>query len=444
MILDVVKPLIRKQLVSKKLLYKPCAVVIGRSGAGKTTLINAICRTQHELSTRKGSISRNLYRNDVGCGRNMFSLIDMPEIDSSPVTYKHTFLLREALSATKINTIFIVIKYDSRFGKMIENYFELEQLVYNYGRKIIVIISHWDQSKNPQKNYKEICNLFEDECPNVTNLIFYSEQNYDTEVANLMYSCISNMKEERLNINDENFFFKSNIYQMKSQTKILFQQYQSKANLLEQEYTQLINSIKSSFVEDKDEALHLNIVQFKIDMEVLLQEFRQEYTNAMKELDYYVFNIKMEKENVRICDEFLEKVVSFMSYNLFDNQDPRNLIKRCPNCKLIWFKTEGCDGVTTCGNKIFTNHQDVKSKAFWKYNLQRINGKLQLVKNNMETKALLKAMHINSNSNRIGCGIEFKWSELPKIEDHLILQLFTVETIDQAKQLIQAGSYREP
>ncbi|CAF4964825.1 unnamed protein product, partial [Rotaria sp. Silwood1] len=115
MILDVVKPLIRKQLVSKKLLYKPCAVVIGRSGAGKTTLINAICRTQHELSTRKGSISRNLYRNDVGCGRNMFSLIDMPEIDSSPVTYKHTFLLREALSATKINTIFIVIKYDSRF-----------------------------------------------------------------------------------------------------------------------------------------------------------------------------------------------------------------------------------------------------------------------------------------------------------------------------------------
>ncbi|CAF5061439.1 unnamed protein product, partial [Rotaria sp. Silwood1] len=118
---------------------------------------------------------------------------------------------------------------------------------------------------------------------------------------------------------------------MKSQTKILFQQYQRKANLLEQEYTQLINSIKSSFVEDKDEALHLNIVQFKIDMEVLLQEFRQEYTNAMKELDYYVFNIKMEKENVRICDEFLEKVVSFMSYNLFDNQDPRNLIKRCPN-----------------------------------------------------------------------------------------------------------------
>ena len=72
----------------------------------------------------------------------------------------------------------------------------------------------------------------------------------------------------------------------------------------------------------------------------------------------------MEKENVRICDEFVEKVVPLMSYNLFDNQDPRNLTKRCPYCCLIWFKTEGCDGVTTRGNNSFDNPVGVSDKAF--------------------------------------------------------------------------------
>ena len=29
---------------------------------------------------------------------------------------------------------------------------------------------------------------------------------------------------------------------------------------------------------------------------------------------------------------------------------PFNLVKKCPNCGLIWLKVDGCDGDTTCGN----------------------------------------------------------------------------------------------
>ncbi|CAF4424564.1 unnamed protein product [Rotaria sp. Silwood2] len=116
-------------------------------------------------------------------------------------------------------------------------------------------------------------------------------------------------------------------------------------------------------------------------METLLQEFQQQHGNTMIELDYYAFSIKMEKENVKICDEFVEKVVPWMSYSLTDNQDPRNLIKRCPHCKLIWFKTEGCDGSTFCGNNDFESRKDVSKKAFWKYQLERIGGKLIFIKN---------------------------------------------------------------
>ncbi|CAF1141253.1 unnamed protein product [Rotaria sordida] len=472
--MDMIKPLIKQQLSAKKLLYKPCAVIMGRTGAGKTTLVNTLCETEHAAGEGRGSVTRNLYLNDISYGDHTFSLIDTPGTDSSSETYKHAVLLREGLTAKNINTIFIVIKYDSRFDKMVENYFEVEQPVYNYTDKVVVMISHWDQSKNPQKNYEEICELFQDECPKINNLIFYSDRSSTTEVSNLMYSCISNMKKDKLKIEDEEFFLKFNIYEMKNQMKVSFKEYEKKIASLLQEYTDLINSVQCASVEDKDEVLHMTIVQFKNEAETMLQDFQRKHGGAMMELDYYAFSIKMQKENVRICDDFVEKVVPLMSYNLFDNQDPRNLIKRCPYCKLIWFKTEGCDGITTCGNNSFSKRSGITSKAFWKYQVQRIEGKLQWTKNPVEDvieenseekpeenfeefverpsdplnlvqhliRIKMKNFQNKANSKRVGCGKKFKWSELPKIEDELILELFKVKTIDQAKQLIQAGNFQ--
>lgn len=40
-----------------------------------------------------------------------------------------------------------------------------------------------------------------------------------------------------------------------------------------------------------------------------------------------------------------------MSYNPLNLNDPKNLIKRCPHCREVWVKVEGCDGTTTCGNR---------------------------------------------------------------------------------------------
>ncbi|UJR17313.1 hypothetical protein I4U23_004208 [Adineta vaga] len=323
-----VEPRIKNTLIPKKLLFRPCAVIIRRTGAGKTTVVNALCGTKHAAGEGKGNITRNLFRNDVSFKR---------------------------------------------------------------------------------------------------------------------------------------------------------------------EYSELISSIQSASSQDKDEILHITIVQFKDEMETLLEDFRHEHESAMHDLDYYTFYIKMEKENVRICDEFVEKVVPLMSYNLFDNQDPRNLIKRCPNCQLIWFKTEGCDGQTTCGRRGFSDHTIFSSKAFWKYQLKRIGGKLHWEKNpvnetdvgasfmppspdldendgldleenrpesfmkyivpwpahvfkvyrRLSRRSIDESTPDSKDGQRVGCGKSFVWSKLPKIEDELILELFKVKTIDQAKQLIEAGNFKE-
>jgi len=54
--------------------------------------------------------------------------------------------------------------------------------------------------------------------------------------------------------------------------------------------------------------------------------------------------------------EFQKKVRSKESYKFIENsatgnqKDIRDLVKQCPNCKLIWFRIEACPS-TTCGNR---------------------------------------------------------------------------------------------
>jgi hypothetical protein len=235
---------------------------------------------------------------------------------------------------------------------MVENYYETEQPVYNYEKKIVAMISHWDLSKEPEKEFPQICKLFQSYC---SNLIFYSDKSSEIDIANLMYSCISNMEREQLQINDKDFFLNFNVAEIKLRTKKSLDQYRKKADEIFQDYFEAITNADYTDDDEKDQVLHMLIVEFKNEMETLLQEFRKQHGAEMNELDYYMFYIKMEKENVKLCDLFVEKVMPLMSYNLFDNEDPRNLIKKCPNCNLIWFKTEGCDGTTHCGNYEFEN-----------------------------------------------------------------------------------------
>lgn len=439
--MSLIKPVIKQPQSSQVLSYKPSAIVMGKTGAGKTTLVNMICGTKHDCGAGSGSITRNLFRNDINCGDHPFSLIDTPGTNSKIETYKHAYLLKQGLTATPINTIFIVTKYESRFDTMLESYYETEQPVYNYETKIVAMISHWDHSKEPEKEFVEICKLFEGYC---SNIICYSEQSSEMEIANLMYSCVSNMEREQLQINDKDFFFNFNVAEIKLRTKRSVDQYRKKADEIFQNYSEaVIDADATVDEEEKDEILHMFIVEFKNEMERLLQEFRQEHAAEMSELDHYMFYIKMEKETVKLCDSFVEKVVPLMSYNLFDNEDPRNLIKKCPTCGLIWFKTEGCDGSTYCGNYEFENYFDQSSRPFRKYSVERVDGKLQWQKNDSEDEELETPARGNTNTERMGCGESFVWSELPKIEDNLILELFKVKTIKEAIKLIKSGNFKE-
>jgi energy-coupling factor transporter ATP-binding protein EcfA2 len=403
---------------------------MGKTGAGKTTLCNMLCGTNHNTKAARGSVTQNLYQNPVNCGSYSFNLLDTPGTDSQIEPYKHAILLKEALTGAAINTVFFVIKYDSRFDNIIMDYNEIEV--------------HWDQSKTPEEDFKGICDFFGDEHRKLANIIFYSERDNSTELANLMYRYVCNMKPVTLSITDEDFHLNFNIYQMQNRIQRSYNAFLAEGRKKEEEFSQFIGSIHSECqsVEDKDEILHMAIVKFKEEMENLSNEFIKTHGSSMQELDSYGFQLQMRKEIIKICNAFSRKVAEKMSYSLFDNTDPRNLIKKCPNCDEIWYKTEGCNGVTSCGNNGFTSYYDISTKPFWRFTLERADGTIRWSKVQRE-KRTLPAMTPTNEQKRKGCGTSFEWGKLPAIEDEKIKELFQVKTIEEAKQLIGDANYTQ-
>lgn len=433
------KPLIWKRRFSGcKLDYKPCAVLVGQTGAGKTTLSNKLCLTEHKAGSGRGSITQNLFRNDVCHGLYPFHLIDTPGTDSKIDTLKHAILLREALSASPINTVFNVMNYDTRYDRMVEVF--MKQPTELFRKKIVIMISHMDHSKNPEDEFKEICRTFDDYNLEIANIIFFSKESSPGLIALLMYECMSLMTCDNLQISDEEFYLKFNLFQdFKGEMSRYLKKHRNEVKRILKEYNDLAVAVYQNETEDKDHVLHMAIVWFRKDLDALLDNFREEHGSKMEEMENYSFYIKMQRQNLEYNDDFVKRIVPLMSYNLFDNTDPRNLIKACPHCHIIWFKTEGCDGQTRCGEHNFSNTP--VGDAF-DYLIERVNGVLRYFKKPSK-KACKKglAKSVASSSRYLGCGNSMVWKDLPKLKEEIILELYKVKTIDEVLKVISETNH---
>ena len=433
--------LIQKKVVPQKLM-KPCSTLMGRTGAGKTTLFNKICNTSRKAGEGGSSVTRDLFVHDISYGDYAASIIDTPGTNSREEAYKHAFLLRAALTAKPLNAIFVIMKFENRFDLMVDFFLEQQEFVYKYDKKIVLMISHWDMAKDPISSFKEICEKFDGIC---SNIIAYSEKSDTKTLANYMFACASNLPSETLDIPKEDFFLRFNVADMKAKILKEFRMFKKEAEYLSQDYHSGIADLSGLPPSEKNEIIRLVIIQFKNDLDQMLEEFQQKLGGDMQELDFYTFSIKMQKEHVRMCDSFVEKVNALTTVSLVDDTDPRNLIKICPYCQLIWSKidSEGCNNTTTCGNRV-SSWFDVSSKPWYSYVIKRVRGKKFEWFKNEKPKidpSLLQKKENGDTSKRMGCGKQIVWKDMQSASDDQICDLFKVKTIDQAKIIIEKEQF---
>lgn len=188
-------------------------------------------------------------------------LIDTPGTDSASDTYKHAVLLKKALTCTAINTVFVVLEYNSRFNKLTAEF--CDQPVEWFSKKVVVMISHMDKSENIEKDFKGIKDIFEQECPDVANLIFYTKNCQPTSLANLMYACASNMVRTKIEISSADFATKFTLYNPKGREVKWFKNYEQSAIKLKNDFNHLRGVARNEVPSERDHILHMLIVEFR-------------------------------------------------------------------------------------------------------------------------------------------------------------------------------------
>jgi hypothetical protein len=186
------------------------------------------------------------------------------------------------------------------------------------------------------------------------------------------------------------------------------------------------------------------LTQFKCEIESNLDKFRDMYRKQMIDMNFYCFDIKMQKDVLKRCEAFTERIKPLMSEYLFKTKDARNMIRMCPHCGEIWSKTEGCDCQTTCGTQKLTHWYDFVDKPFKWFKFSRDNkGKLLWNKSERPKIAKVDMPKTKGQEKRRGCGGRITWSDMCLVDEKVILELFEVATIDQANERINQLIQRE-
>lgn len=347
---------IRTKLEAKQSGRATC-VLMGRTGEGKTTLANLLCGTSHRAGASRGSVTRELYKNPSNCGNHGFDVIDTPGIQSSVDAYTHAVQLRHALTAVELNTVFIIIKYSARYDHMLNQYYDTLNPIEKYEKNVVVMISHFDQRDkkseiSDQTEFNEICKEFErSKC---ANIIAYSrDESNRNELANFMYACMSNLDKCKIEIDEYSFFTCFNLVETPQDRDFLnaYRNFEATVNNSSGLYSgAIMASERPSDRDELDEYYHCLIVSYRNYLDELLEEFQKKYNMIMNEKNFYLFDIKMRANILEKNDLMVEKISPFFSYDINDKNHPKNSYKMCPGCGEVFVKTEGCDGITHCGD----------------------------------------------------------------------------------------------
>ena len=87
-------------------------------------------------------------------------------------------------------------------------------------------------------------------------------------------------------------------------------------------------------------------------------------------------------------------------------------MRECPHCGLIWSKIQGCDGQTTCGNRM--NSYDGRNDfATFSFSWSSETRSLQISKSGK--KQALQSL-LNNSSRGIGCGNTIYWNRMKPVD----------------------------
>ena len=398
----------------------PYIILIGDVGAGKSTIVEKVTGYMGRSSASDLSASRDCFIFYVPDGN--FMICDTPGTNPIDEKFEHNVWIATYMNFAPISRILIVVRADTRIDKVIDDIRKYVEGFVEVVDLLGVCVTHMDLVDWKKERFLRLL----DKELGLDKVVF-SGKNIPKEnvIAEMRESCLEEPRE--MTITDENFlrFFKisnNNIKILKC----------SKRELNE------FKTIKKDFYDYLLEADENDQVDLIFEFQAWMKEEIIEAQKRVSRENNFTFsgaNTANEAGHIaNLTNQLRAELYDVRAMALgYQDQHGISQLRRCPHCRLVWAKLEGCDGKTTCGNRM--DGLDGRKGTMGTFQFLRKKGRLTIQK--LGERAIQRVWGRRGKQQKVGCGREIEWQAMatvPVPEEFCIAPAVTTDDVKVVPQ----------
>ncbi|XP_068751442.1 uncharacterized protein [Montipora capricornis] len=378
----------------------PYVVLLGDVGTGKSTLVEKLTGIKGRSSDANESFTQTFKPFCVPDGSLVVA--DTPGGNALKDKLDHNLEIARALNFRPVSRIFIVVKAETRIDSVVDNARKYADRFVELPMDVVgVLVTHMDMVDWTEK---EFIPPIEDELGIDTVVFSWITTNHETLRKNIINSCI---EEHNLTVDDENFFelFKipSNHCKILKSTSDEVKRFSEK---------------KKAFDEARKAFSGKDLVDLVFEFQAYMTDEIVEAQKRMSETNNFTFEgdvAAIEAGHVANMVNQLRTVLYDIRTECLGYQTEHGVseLRKCPHCGIIWTKPEGCEGNTTCGNRL-DNVNDLRDPANAEMGTFSfrwlVDGQLRITKVSHKT-----VKSERSSKPQFGCGKSINWKEMATV-----------------------------
>eukprot|EP01090_Pellita_catalonica_P014803 TRINITY_DN3856_c0_g1_i1.p1 TRINITY_DN3856_c0_g1~~TRINITY_DN3856_c0_g1_i1.p1 ORF type:complete len:512 (-),score=78.02 TRINITY_DN3856_c0_g1_i1:49-1584(-) len=324
-------------------------VLLGKEGAGKTTLFNRMTSIKRRTGYGGKGGTCSLLTRPVSYSEYSYDVRDVPGLTSDEKQLEMAFAIQRALCDNPLNLILICAKYE-RIGTTLDSLEASLECVCDFPSHVVCCLTHWDLCENDPDEEWEIIKSKIHQRLDIDKVFCVGKYTSPEDICDTIYHYAHKNPQKSIEINNRNFLWRFNIG--KNSMKVQKNRMAKDFRTYVEKYKTLLRQAKAKASrQEAAEVAHAVFLQVKREAEELAGSFAQQHSATMALHDCYIEYIAVKKQLAKYVYEVTEEVKYIIGYDLLDESDLRNRIRKCQYCHTVWYKTRGCDGETICGNR---------------------------------------------------------------------------------------------
>ena len=332
---------------------------------------------------------------------------DTPGSNSRKDKLQHNVWIAAAFNLQPVSKILIVVKAETRMDSVIDNVRKYADSFLDFPPELVgVLVTHMDEVEWVETCFSSAIS----EDLGIDSVVYSSRT---TSGAYLLRDILATCDDKHnLTVDDENFlkFFKIHNHQR----RILKHTIDEVARFRE---------MKRAFDIERKKYERKDQVDLVFEFQAYMTEEITRAQQRMSEKNGFTFS------GEKAADEagHIANMVNQLRIALYDirtecleyqSDQSASDLRRCPHCGKVWAKVEGCDGVTTCGNRPSTVN-DMRSSEYSvlsTYTFSWFGGSLRIEKSGEKKVSSHVAPKNHEKNPGSGCGKSITWSEMANAE----------------------------